>query len=417
MEYNIQKYGAMKIMFSFLADLKNNLNRDKVIVFLSLIILIISFALAVLPKSSSDLDILTDLQSADNDNFIMKGTVINDGKPVDSSLVWIVLRGEHGNERSPSPNYYTTGDEGEFVFREIPKYISGYIERKNVSPAKKPGNNEEEDKNNETTPKGSATKSVSEAPLEKVQEISVFAKSLKSNEEGEKIMKITDAGTRRVGKIDYRSIAYLPIIFLMSIFFPFIIKSNKIKYLSSIIGAFLLSGGMILTIGIGIYYISSINLAESLSLGFAHIAKFNNEWALSLTSPSNSADGFWVPLWVLLISVVGASLFTVSIIVTQIKERPDFSQLDNANPDSQKLLKFNTIIEKIVRHQFYMFFSPIGSIFVYQLLVAAKAANQPVTIAIAALGSAPMLNMILDKAINATESLVGKEKIASKENK
>ena len=169
----------------------------------------------------------------------MKGTVINDGKPVDSSLVWIVLRGEHGNERSPSPNYYTTGDEGEFVFREIPKYISGYIERKNVSPAKKPGNNEEEDKNNETTPKGSATKSVSEAPLEKVQEISVFAKSLKSNEEGEKIMKITDAGTRRVGKIDYRSIAYLPIIFLMSIFFPFIIKSNKIKYLSSIIGAFL----------------------------------------------------------------------------------------------------------------------------------------------------------------------------------
>lgn len=205
---------------------------------------------------------------------------------------------------------------------------------------------------------------------------------------------------------------YLLVIFIISVLFPFIIKSYRVKYLSSIIMAIFLSGGMIITIAIGIFFTSTLNKGEILSLGFAHIAQYENEWLFCLTSALNLGQpGFWVPLWVLLLSVIGASLFTVLIIVNQIKDRPDFAKLDRTGAaEAQELTKFQKTIKDIVLHQFYMIFSPLGSVFVYQLLVPGDAANQPVTVAIAALGSGPALNIILDKAINKIEEIIGKKK-------
>jgi hypothetical protein len=168
---------------------------------------------------------------------------------------------------------------------------------------------------------------------------------------------------------------------------------------------------MIISISLGISFTSTLNKGEIVSLGFAHISQSNNEWLFCLTSPLNlGQSGFWVPLWVLLLSVIGASLFTVLIIVNQIKERPDFTKLEKTGgPDNEELKKFQKTIKDIVLHQFYMIFSPLGSVFVYQLLVIGDAATKPVTVAIAALASGPALNLIFDRAINKIEAIIGKK--------
>jgi len=365
---------------------------DQIIVGVSLLVLIWSIWLALKPSSRTDLEVLSDLSPIDKEGKIYKmvGTIIYNGNPVDTALVWLILKDGSGNERSPSPPSCRTNAEGIFVFDTILVRESPML--------------------SDSTGKRAISKGGGQS--RNVQEIIVHARTNSPEMEGEKNVKIVSEGTRRVSEINKNKIIYLPVIFLISILFPFIIRSNILKYMSSIIAAFLLSGGMILTIAISIAYTSTIGEGETLSLGFAHIAQYKNEWIFLLTSPLNlNEPGFWVPLWVLLLSVIGASLFTVLIIVKQIKERPDFEKLENkVNPDVKELTKFNKVIENIVRHQFYMIFSPLGSVFVYQLLVAAEAVTQPVTVAIAALGSGPALNIILDRSINFIENTIEKKK-------
>lgn len=76
--------------------------------------------------------------------------------------------------------------------------------------------------------------------------------------------------------------------------------------------------------------------------------------------------------------------------------------------DEKEREKFRDKLENIVRHQFYMLFSPLGAIFIYQLLIMAKAADQPVTVAIAALGAGSTINILLDKAVSASRRAMGK---------
>ena len=62
--------------------------------------------------------------------------------------------------------------------------------------------------------------------------------------------------------------------------------------------------------------------------------------------------------------------------------------------------KVRKTIQKIILHEFYVFFSPIGAIFVYQLLVAGGAASQYITVAIAVLAAGLALNLLLEKALD-----------------
>ena len=71
-------------------------------------------------------------------------------------------------------------------------------------------------------------------------------------------------------------------------------------------------------------------------------------------------------------------------------------------------------MEDIVLHQFYLLFSPLGAIFVYQLLVIADTAGQAVTVAIAALGAGSTLNILLDKAVLASKKAFEKTKTEEK---
>jgi hypothetical protein len=127
-------------------------------------------------------------------------------------------------------------------------------------------------------------------------------------------------------------------------------------------------------------------------------------------------SGFGVPLWVLLIAVVGAGLLTVSIIVSEIKNRPKFYLIEEAlvkkrsmdakSAEAKELTEFRSRLERIIRHQFNILFSPIGAIFVYQLLVIADAAVNSVTVALAAFGAGASLNLILDRAISYAEDAI-----------
>jgi hypothetical protein len=124
---------------------------------------------------------------------------------------------------------------------------------------------------------------------------------------------------------------------------------------------------------------------------------------VSLTSPSGisgsdpvtAAKGFGAPLWVVLLSVLGSGIITIRIIVEGIKNRVNFN--DRTEVRSR--------IQVVIVHQFFIFFSPVGAIFVYQILVAIGAASNQMTVAFVALASGVSLNLVLDKARTMTGDL------------
>jgi hypothetical protein len=114
-----------------------------------------------------------------------------------------------------------------------------------------------------------------------------------------------------------------------------------------------------------------------------------SEKAASTEEPT--VQGLGAPLWVLLMSVLGAAVLTISMVVSWVRDPLDFAD--------EKSLRQR--LENIVRHQFYVIFAPIGSVFVYQALIVSQAASQPLAVGIAAFGSGMALNRLLDVALDA----------------
>ncbi len=130
--------------------------------------------------------------------------------------------------------------------------------------------------------------------------------------------------------------------------------------------------------------------------------------------------GFGAPLWVILVSVLGAGVVTVSLIVDEITKMPDSIaagaalQPPNAQPANApaangepadgaaasavdpKLLRGH--VQTLVQHQFFILFAPVTAIFVYQALVAGSAASSSLMVGLAALGAGPSLSALLTKA-------------------
>lgn len=93
---------------------------DHILVAFFSAVLIISVILA-LSKGKDDLSILSDLSPIGNEGkyYNLNGSVMYEGNPVDTALVWVVLKDGKGNERSPSPPSTKTGAEGRFHFDSI----------------------------------------------------------------------------------------------------------------------------------------------------------------------------------------------------------------------------------------------------------------------------------------------------------
>jgi hypothetical protein len=79
------------------------------------------------------------------------------------------------------------------------------------------------------------------------------------------------------------------------------------------------------------------------------------------------------------------------------------------NPPEFNNVGLPTIRERyrdVLEHQFFMLFSPISGIFLYQLLVIGGAASQPVTVAITVLGAGTALNGLLVRGVRLAEQWV-----------
>lgn len=380
-------------------------------------------------KKPENLDVIGHLLPEDEDHYFVEGRVLFDGKPVNNALVWAVFKDSIGNKYSPEGD--STNENGEFIINSIPKTIA-------------------------TSP---------EATTYALAKMSHSKDLIK----GKEPLRCS----QRIIKLDILTIMVLPAIFIISFLVPFLTLNYRWKYGISITSAILFTFGMIVLVGAGLYHVNtnySRDSREILSLGFASISQgryvenVDSEWIISFTSPTIFADsiaaderimrGFGAPLWILLIAAIGAGIFTVSIIVSEIKNRPQFSLLDSyyieqvmnmiiasQQKESRKkkakdlasqsvkkgaienilvavtleynklmvdeLNEFRSRLERIIRHQFYILFSPIGAIFVYQLLVIANAANNAVTVALAAFGAGASLNLILDKAVRYAEKAIG----------
>ena len=336
---------------------------------ISLIALVIVFVLSIRTGLTSEkqLDIVAYLDPVPTNGdttWDARGRILFRGCPVEDATVWIIIKDASGNRASPLSDSLSNS-RGEFTIKSIPRVLGGNLVTQATIYARI----------------DTATDTTEEELLE-----------------GEEILSVAGVSTYRTVRLSVWALAFLPAIFFISMLIPFVRqKSEQAEYQFAIFLAFLFTTMMIVSISLGLSYVNSPGKdGQILSLGFAtlfqgtYVEGVGPEWLFSLTAPPKQpgelATGFGAPLWVLLMAVIGAALLTVTIIVHEISDRAGADQYDQR-------------IEKIVRHQFYILFSPLGAIFIYKALVIAQAAEQPLTVAIAALGAGATLNTLLQAGV------------------
>lgn len=336
-------------------------------------ILLGSFAISIFSGlvTPDALDVVASMEPADG-GYQVVGRVLREGAPVPEASVVVVTSDGRGNRSAPPP--VTTDSQGGFATDVMPSELGG----KPVADATV-----------------EARKTVRDADGDDEELVGRHVLVLASP---------TDGFQQRVD-LNPWVIAFLPGIFLVSFAIPLTPgEIGRLRHAFSLALAFLFTGSMVVVISLGLDYVSSDeHSGHVLSLGFAtlfqgtYVPGEAPEWLFSLTAaPREEAEvvqGFGAPLWVLLVAVIGAALMTVSLIVGEISKPPQPGET-------------RARVESVVRHQFFVMFAPIGALFVYQILVAADAAREPLTVALAALGAGLALNELLNRAVTYAKSLI-----------
>ncbi|MBL6600903.1 MAG: hypothetical protein ISP41_18610 [Alphaproteobacteria bacterium] len=205
---------------------------------------------------------------------------------------------------------------------------------------------------------------------------------------------------------------------------------NQLKYYLCISLALLFTISMVYLIGVTSLELSNASKEHPTPLGFAYVyfdsyvKDASDDWNFSLTAPATipapkiaeprvdissttaaaalraidhtkPATGFGAPFWVLMLSVIGSGLYTIKLVVDNVRKGSTYS------PEEVR-----STAADIIQHQFYILFSPLGSIFVYQTLLLAGIGTKPLTVAIAALASGIALNVVLKKAWDAVAKIL-----------
>ena len=161
----------------------------------------------------------------------------------------------------------------------------------------------------------------------------------------------------------------------------------------------------------------------------------NDESEAEATAESPLSRGFGAPLWVILISVLGSAIFTIQLLVNSLKDAIRFDDMlsadfreaatknanscryvaamesakkDNENVSDTVCIRWHVRkrVKMIIQHQFYILFSPLGAIFVYQMLVSSDSIGHPATVGIAAFSAGFAINNLLRKALSVSEDLL-----------
>ena len=174
--------------------------------------------------------------------------------------------------------------------------------------------------------------------------------------------------------------------------------------------AFILTATLIYSWGVGLMLVDNLTATlpddQSLRLGIGtifrgtYVPDGSRDWLFSLTERATDPNsgvvmGFGAPLWGILLSVVGAGIFTVWLIVRGIHEDP---RCLTAKRSKER-------VGEIVLHEFYIVFAPVAAILVYQGAVAAGMAAEPVTIGLVLLAAGVGLNVILSNALSRSKGL------------
>jgi hypothetical protein len=303
-----------------------------------------------------------------------------DLQPVEGAKVWAVVTDAKGNRQTRLPE--SMEGCGDYCFDNIHAFVEGIPLKKVTVHARDPA--------------PQSSRPWSDVPW-------IGRRSGAEAKQELALPGFTGARYRTVHLSAMRLVA-LPTIFFFSLLIPFMMRPTKLRHCLSLSLAVAFTLVMIAHFSLALFYVHSVVEAdEVLALGFASIFQgryaegLPADWLASLTLTDGNLDavghGFGAPLWVMLLSVVGAGLLTVSLVVNEISDRPD---------NRQELRERD---QYIVQHQFFIFFAPIGAIFVYQLLVAAGAVAQPLTVAVAALGAGASLNYLLVLALEKVQDL------------
>lgn len=340
-----------------------------------------SWLAGILGIGAAKLEIVTSA-TRDTSGWRVAGRVIMraDGGPVLNARVWAVAVDSVGNRFSPADS--KTDPEGQFELRSIPIFLTADTSRQ-------------------------------------ATDVTVFVSASAPRDSnkllrGSEVLRLTRFG--RVQWIEPSPLALLSIglTFVLTILIglvqlgPTAVRMKRAKYYSLVVLSFLFTFTMVGLIAAGL---RSVNASSSpgdvMSLGFANIYRGTYvkdqlpEWLFSLTSPQitqggQATTGFGAPLWLLLIAVLGSAVFTIALLVKHVKDPVVFDD-DVA---------FRGRVEELVRHQFYILFSPLGAVIVYQLLVAAGAASVQATVAMAIFAAGVAVNVLLDKALKAVQEVL-----------
>ncbi len=229
---------------------------------------------------------------------------------------------------------------------------------------------------------------------------------------GEDNLRLTQSGRIRWLETSVWELGSLGLIFFATLLLGLIqvpMRFRRTKYFTLVGLSFVFTLMMIGLIAIGLRNVNATGTrGDVMSLGFANIYQGTYvkdapvEWLFSLTTPQvwksgEVTTGFGIPLWLLLIAVLGSGVYTIALIVKHVKDRKPLED-DEAYAER---------IGELVQHQFYILFSPLGAVLVYQLMVAAGAATVPVTVAIAVFAAGVAVNSILDRAVKALANVLG----------
>ncbi len=318
-----------------------------------------------------------------DDSWSLRGRIQHSGNPVANALVWVIAADDLGNRYSSDS--VRTNKDGTFRVDSIPLTLV-------------------------------------QTPLSKKIEQAIvyaatdgFLNTVLWRKSGERVISL---GKSSVGQLQSLSTKWIWIIlgaFFLSVLVglggPRVTHLIDIPYYLTILLAITSTSVMVGYIGSGLTIVDTAASGESLRLGFATIfhgtytKNLPKEWLFSLTSPpaidsvpESVVRGVGAPLWVLLLSVTGAALFMISLLIEEIRKPPKFESGDRTEVREH--------LKSIVQHQFFSLFAPLGGIFLYQLLVLTGIASEPLMVAIAVLGAGATLNLVLARATSlAGESL------------
>lgn len=326
-----------------------------------------------------ELQIIASADAVGDSSWTIRGRILHAGQPVANASVYAIATAENGQADASLSE--ASDALGAFLIPNVPMSL-GYSRTKGR------------------------------------MEVEIFASVARDTSgviEGSAVLTLDPTRLKRWVPLSITAVLVVPLMFLISIGIALwdVPKDNSIlalrKYYVSVFLALIFAFTMIGYISLGLRLVNATDsTADVLSLGFANIYQTSyvenagDEWVFSLTSPpslalENELDrGFGAPLWVILLTVVGSVLFTISLIVKQAK-----------NPiEEQARLEIRSRIQEIINHQFFILFAPLGAVIIYQMQVKIEAASSTIAVALVALAAGVTVNLVLQHTLRLVEGLM-----------